>query len=106
MGTELDDSFRSGRKTTDMFVFNVHIDVKSEKVKQHITDKISIENFAKMSNDNAPMQSFKFTISCDDYDNIMKPEFWPKGVRCRRFIYKRRIPNPNGLNRDSSGNPS
>ncbi len=50
--------------------------------------EIIVESFEKISHSDAQMQSFKVTVNTDDFDTVMDQNFWPEGVRCRRFYSK------------------
>ena len=88
IGTNTDSSIKSSKQMDDLFVFRIHPDVESEQVRCNINRQVKVYAIEKVSHDDAPMQSFKVTINSDDFNTVMDAEFWPAGVRCRKFFRK------------------
>ena len=88
VGTNSNKSIKSGKKLIDLFVFRIHCDVEPEHVVNYIKRDVNVEQFVKISHNDAQMQSFKVTVKSDDFETVMDQNFWPAGVRCRRFFSK------------------
>ena len=47
---------------------------------------LNVYNISKISNINAKYKFFKLTVIKDNLNVVLKPKFWPDGVKCKKWI--------------------
>ena len=68
--------------------------VTEDQVKDYINNKdVTVVSIKLMTAAEAPSNSYHVVIHCMDVRPIMRPEFWPTGVGCRRFRKKQQWSN-------------
>ena len=93
-GNANDDTFTAGLQKHELFVFQVNKNVTEDQVKDYISKKnVTVVSIKLMTAAEAPSNSYHVVIHCMDVRPIMKPEFWPTGVGCRRFRKKQQWSN-------------
>ena len=51
-----------------------------------MSKNVNVYNISKTSNINAKYKSFKLTVAKDNLKVILKPKFWPNGVKYKKWI--------------------
>ena len=93
-GNANDDTFTARLQKHELFVFQVNKNVTEDQVKDYINNKdVTVVSIKLMTAAEAPSNSYHVVIHCMDVRPIMKPEFWPTGVGCRRFRKKQQWSN-------------
>lgn len=81
---------KSGPEVMDIFVSRLKASTVDSNVTDFLKDEgVNVISIEKVSNTNAKMNSYKIVIQYSDYNKVMKQEFWPNGIACRRFFNKR-----------------
>ena len=68
-GTRTDGYLKGAKRTTDLFVFRLEKNTKTE-----VMDLICV------SNENSRFKSFKLTVDFNDIEQVMDGTFWPEGI--------------------------
>ena len=93
-GNANDDTFTAGLQKHELFVFQVNKNVTEDQVKEYINkNDVTVVSIKLMTAAEALSNSYYVVIHCMDVRPIMKPEFWPTGVGCRRFRKKQQWNN-------------
>ncbi len=108
-GNASPSKIRGAALTRDMFVSHLDRDTNAKDLEDHIKEKgIVVIDIEQKSNEKANLKSFKVKVNKSDYEKMMDPEIWPRGVQCRAFFYRRpgrfdpRIRNVSGISKISS----
>ena len=87
------EAIKSGPKHANLFVSNVRCDVETDCLKKYIqNENVELYEIKQMSSDEAYMKSFKVTIQYEDLEKTTNGDFWPTGIRCRKFYEKKTRP--------------
>jgi len=89
-GTKSDTTIRAGPRRHELFVFRVHSDIKCEEIKQFLrNENVVVNDLELVSKQDAWTNSYRVVVETADLDFILKPDFWPDGIGCRKFWRKR-----------------
>lgn len=70
----------------DLFVSRLEQGVTLDQIKHYTNSKnVTVHNIEKKSREDSMYLSFKVTVKVSDMDTLLQPDFWPMGVRVRRF---------------------
>ena len=86
-------SYLTGAPTpvADVWVYKV-VNGNTKIVLDYVMSKnIKVYDISKTSNDGAMYKSFKLRVSMTNLKIILNPNFWPEGVKCKRWIDYRKI---------------
>lgn len=87
-GTKDSDAGLSGaERESDIFVFRVTKNHSEESVKKYMEEgNIQVNSIEQSSKDEVSRyRSFHIVINNKDIEKVLVPDFWPKGVGCRRW---------------------
>ena len=71
---------------TNIFVYRVEKGTSVESVESHMSSNgVSSLECEKKSGSVQKHDSFRVCIKKEDWNKVMKPDFWPEGIRCRYF---------------------
>ena len=70
----------------ELFVSNVDQDTTISDIFVFLKRKATVIKLSQISHPYARSKSFVLTVPSCEVDNVLCPEFWPLGVRCREFI--------------------
>ena len=86
-GTEV----AAGLQKHELFVFQITNTVSEDNVKAYIEQKdVKVASIKRVSSEDAPSCSYHVVIHCMDVRTVMTPQFWPKGVGCRKFYTRKK----------------
>ena len=89
-GTRTDGSLKGAKRTTDLFVFRLEKNTKTEEVHEYLQNKgLEVMDLICVSNENSRFRSFKLTVDFNHSEQVMDGTFWPEGIGCRQFIGRR-----------------
>ena len=95
---------RSGTEHTDIFVYRVHNDHDDVDVTNFLQDEnVHILSISKVSHSDSRMKSFKVKIRTSDMEKVMSDQFWPDGIGCRKYFYRKQVENINELENKNGG---
>lgn len=83
---------KAGRRRAEFFVFRVHKDVTVDQLKKYVSDNSSLAavEVESKSRENAASHCYRLVVEgYEDLFVLLREDFWPEGVGCRRF-YKRK----------------
>ena len=73
--------------TWHYFVYKVHKEDEEDELREYITKhNVTVRNLQKCSHNDAAFNSFKLSVSRNDADIILNEDFWPEGIRIRRWF--------------------
>ena len=70
----------------ELFVSSLHPTTSTREIVSYIRSKAEIEHISQISHPDAMAKSFLLVVPAYEFENVMCPEFWPSGVRCREFV--------------------
>ena len=70
----------------ELFVSNVDQDTTISDVFLFLQRKATVVKLNQISHPDARSKSFLLAVPSCEVDNILCPDFWPIGVRCREFV--------------------
>ena len=86
--------FKGIRKTLDLYLGRVEMDVSLSSVKKYIKENLEFEiiNCIELNaeDENRESKSFKITVDAELRDKLLVPELWPNGVIIRKFTTQKR----------------
>lgn len=89
-GTKQSMLIRSAPRCHDLFVFRVHRDISDDTLRDFLKNEgVTIHDLELVSWQDATTKSYRITLESPDLDSVLKPEFWPDGIGCRRFFKKK-----------------
>ena len=85
-------SLRGVQQVRDFYIGRCDNSVTDEILKEYVSSEIDINVLACrcISREDAPVKSFKLTVSEADSSKVLDEEVWPQGVRVRKFFIKQR----------------
>ena len=83
--------FKSGESTLDLFIGNVNIDTEINDITDFILKqtKINCVNIEKLEVKSKLYNCFKITVKANDRDILLNGNYWPCGVRVKKYFIKR-----------------
>jgi len=98
-GTRQSTILCSAPQRHDIFVFRVHQDISDESLGDFLRDEnVNVVGIERVSKDIAWTKSYRVTIETMDLTTVLRPEFWPDGIGCRRFFRKHVTQQQDGSN--------
>ena len=93
-GTKIDSSLLGGKRTRDLFIYNLDNSTTAEAVADYIngqddTINICTDDIVVQSKDDAHTKSFRVTIDSNSFDTVNSNDFWPSTIAYRPFFHKR-----------------
>ena len=93
-GTNNDSSQLGGKRTRDLFIYNVNPTATPDAVVDYIKSQndsinIAIGDVVVQSKDNAQTKSFRISVDSSHFDIINSNDFWPSSIAYRPFFHKR-----------------
>jgi hypothetical protein len=77
------------RSCVSLFVFNVPKSCALSNIRQYVVDQdVKVLDVFQRSHPEARRKSFVVQVSSEDSRRILKPSFWPVGVRVREYDLK------------------
>ena len=70
----------------EIFVSNVDLDTSISDVFLFLKRKSTVVRLTQVSHPDARSKSFVLAVPSHELGNVLCPQFWPIGVRCREFI--------------------
>ena len=83
---------KAGLRLAEFFVFRVHQDVSIDQLKKYVSENsaLAVVEAESKSRENAASHCYKLVVEgFEDPFLLMREDFWPEGVGCRKF-YKRK----------------
>ena len=78
------------KRKSSIFIFNVRRHVSMDVVKEFLENEdIAVHNICDCTTIKNKYNCFRIDIYSNDYEKVMKEDFWPNGVGCRRFYQAR-----------------
>lgn len=81
------ETIKGAPRLRHLFVYKVQPTTDDKALESFLSGRITLHYFRKVSHENAWLKSFRIGISPEDEDKIMRNEFWPKGIACKRFRF-------------------
>ena len=84
----------SGRRTRDLFIYNLDNSVTPETVIDYISEQddsinITTDDIVLQSKEGANTKSFRVSVDTSHFDTINSNDFWPSTIAYRPFFHKR-----------------
>ena len=71
----------------DIFVYRAEKGTPSDAISNFmLNNNVTCRSAKKVSNEAAKYDSFRIELKASDISKVLSPEFWPEGVRVRRFF--------------------
>ena len=65
---------------------NLQPATSASDVANYVSGKVTFESLSQLSHPDAVAKSFLLVVPSYEVQNVMCPDFWPSGVKCREFI--------------------
>ena len=78
---------KSANRPYDLYIGNCSLEMNDEIIKDYVKSECNIllKDCKELSVATSFSKSFKLTTTYDEREILLKPEFWPKGILCRKF---------------------
>ena len=89
-GTKQDTLICSAQRRYELFVFRVHQDIEDNTIQQFLeAENIKVHELEVLSRSDAWTKSYRVLVEPPSLNVVLKPDFWPDGIGCRRFWKKK-----------------
>ena len=85
-GTGESNALRAGPSNFQMQITNVNSELGDDDIRSYLSGHgVNASSIEDTSSDGWETKRFLLTLSMDDYEKVMKPEFWPKKIYFKRW---------------------
>ena len=83
------DNLRSGPRSAWLYVGKLHRDSTDQELKAYVSSKGIDVWECELNSSRSQLKSFRVCIPLEALEEVNAPEFWPRGIVVRRYIFRR-----------------